>query len=113
MIDGHRADYVDSPAYLYANGRGRLTRFPRAACNGQLIVHKRAGESLELIPVSGCTEFAVTVAGQPVQATALDSEGKSLGPARTVLKDGLVYVTPVAGAFGYQLSAVNYQPSKP
>jgi hypothetical protein len=40
LMDGHRVDYVDSPAYLYADGRGRLTRFAKAACDGPLIVHR-------------------------------------------------------------------------
>ncbi len=103
MVDDHRADYVDSPAYLYANGRGRPTRFARAVCNGQLIAHKQAGGVLELIPLSGCTEFAVSIGGKSALATALDVEGKPLGTAATVLKDGLVYVTPVPGAFRYRL----------
>jgi hypothetical protein len=103
LIDGHRADYVDSPAYLYANGRGRLMRFQRAACNGQLVVHKRAGGSLELVPLAGCTEFGVSWTGKLPQATALDAEGKPRGPATTQLKDGLIYVTPVPKAFSYIL----------
>ncbi len=37
MIDGHRADYVESPAYIYANGRGRVTRFQKATADGQMV----------------------------------------------------------------------------
>ena len=35
IIDGHRADYVDSPAYLFADGRGHFTRFPRPPATGR------------------------------------------------------------------------------
>jgi hypothetical protein len=35
LVDGHRADYVDSPAYLYADPRGRFVRFDKVACDGR------------------------------------------------------------------------------
>ena len=80
---GHRADYVDSPAYLYADGRGRFTRFAKAACDGPLIVHWHAGGSAEVIPVGGCGEFGVALGGKLATAEALDEERHSLGPAAT------------------------------
>ena len=48
LVDGHRADYVDSRAYVYANGRGHLTRFPRATTNGQLVARRRDDHTVEL-----------------------------------------------------------------
>jgi hypothetical protein len=101
MIDGHRADYVDSPAYIYANGRGRLTRFDRAICDGQLIAHKREKGAVELIPVGPCREFGVSLGGPSATAVALDAEGHSLGPAQTRLSRDIVYVAPVPKAFSY------------
>lgn len=101
--EGHRADYVDSPAYVYADGRGRLTRFPQAVCDGQLVVHKRPDGTREVIPVGTCTEFGVALAGKGAAATALDEEGKSIGPAETRFARGLVYVRPVPKAFSYVL----------
>jgi hypothetical protein len=35
--DGHRADYVRSPEYIYADGRGTLTRFPEIATAGAVL----------------------------------------------------------------------------
>jgi len=104
LVEGHRADYVDSPAYVYANGRGRLTRFDRAACDGQLAVHKRPDGTLEAIPVGGCKVIGVSLDGRAATAVALDEEGKALGPAETRLSRGLVYVTPIAKAFSYVLT---------
>ena len=73
LVDGHRADYVDSPAYLYADGRGRFTRFAKAACDGQLIVHKRAEGAMEVIPVGECRE---------VRRVARWADGHGRGPRR-------------------------------
>ncbi|MDD4785719.1 MAG: hypothetical protein PHO07_00985 [Pirellulales bacterium] len=103
LVDGHRADYVDGPAYTYANGRGRFTRFDRAACDGQLIAHRRAGGSVELIPVGCRVGFAVDIGGAAA-AVALDEAGKEIGPADTRFSRGLVHVVPVEGAFSYLLS---------
>ncbi|MCX7428289.1 MAG: hypothetical protein NTW96_22000, partial [Planctomycetia bacterium] len=100
MVDGHRADYVDSPAYLYADGRGTFTRFEKAACDGQMIAHKRADGSFEVIPVE-CTSFGLSLDGHTGTAVALDKDGGTLGPAETRLSRGLVYVTPVEKAFSY------------
>ena len=101
MIDGHRADYVNSPAYVYADGRGQFTRFDRAACDGQLVALKRDKGAMELIPVGECHEFGISLDGQTATATALDVEGKPMGPATTRWSRGLVYITPVPKAFSY------------
>ncbi|GAG12555.1 unnamed protein product, partial [marine sediment metagenome] len=104
LVDRHRVDYVDSPAYVYADGRGRFTRFDKAACDGQLIAHKRPDGSLEVIPVGKVTSFGVSLEGRAATATALDEEGKEIGPAETRLARGMVYVTPIEGAFSYLLT---------
>ena len=104
LVDGQRADYVDSPAYLYADGRGRFTRFEKAASDGAMIAHKREGGALEVIPVGKCKEFGVEVKGGAARAVALDEAGKELGAAETRVSRGLVYVTPKAGAFSYILT---------
>ncbi len=103
-IDGRRADYVDSPAYLYADGRGRFTRFPKAASNGQLVAHKRPDGSFEVIPVGPSAEFGISLEGKTGSAVALDEEGKPVGPATTRWSRGLVYITPVPKAFSYVLT---------
>jgi hypothetical protein len=102
-VDGHRADYVDSPAYLYADGRGRFTRFEIAACDGQIVAHKRADGTREVIPIGRCESFGVGLDGRAASAMALDKERRELGPVGTRLSRGLVYVTPVSNAFSYLL----------
>ena len=103
MVDGHRADYVDSAAYLYADGRGHFTRFEKAASDGQVIAHRRDDGSLEVIPVGECSKFGLSLNGKAATAIALDKEGNRIGPAETRLSRGLVHVTPVAEAFSYEL----------
>ncbi|MFA6564279.1 MAG: hypothetical protein WCV00_20420 [Verrucomicrobiia bacterium] len=100
---GHRADYVDSPAYLYADGRGAFTRFAKAASDGQLIAHKHSDGSMEIIPVGKCASFGVSLGGKAATAVALDKEGKEFGPAETRFSRGLVYVVPQTNAFSYVL----------
>jgi hypothetical protein len=104
LVDGHRADYVDSPAYVYADGRGHFTRFDKAACDGQLIAHKRPDGTVELIPVGKCSAFAVSLDGRAATAIALDKEANEWGPAETRTSRGLVYVTPVPEALSYVLT---------
>ena len=104
LLDGHRVDYVDSPAYLYADGRGRFTRFDRLATDGQVIAHKRDGGVLEVIPVAGCADFGVALGGRTATAVALDVDGEAIGPAETRFSRGLVYIEPVPEAFSYLLT---------
>jgi len=106
-VEGHRADYVDSPAYLYADGRGRFTRFANAAGDGQFVAHKRAGGTLEVIPVNDCQTSGVSLGGRAARAMALDRERREIGTAPTRFSRGLVYVTPTKGAFGYLLTPVD------
>jgi hypothetical protein len=106
IVDGRRADYVDSPAYVYADGRGRFTRFDKAASDGQAIGHKRADGTIEVIPVGKCSSFGIAMEGRTATAVALDEAGGELGPAETRLARGLVYVTPVPKAFSYVLKPV-------
>ena len=106
LMDGHRSDYVDSSAYLYADGRGTFTRFPAAASDGKIIVHgdRRDNGSLEVIPVGKCMSFGVSLGGKPATAAALDKDGGKIGPAETRFSRGLVYVTPQTNAFSYILT---------
>lgn len=98
---GHRADYAVTPAYLYVDGRGRFTRFAKAAGNGQDVCRILPDGQHEVIPFETpeCG-FAVSAA----QAVALDKQRKELGPAEVRWARGLTYVMPVKGAFSYRLS---------
>ncbi len=112
-VDGHRADYVDSPAYIYADGRGQFTRFASAASDGQLIAHKRRDGTLELIPVGKCASFGVALNGRTASAVALDKDGKELGSAETRFSRGVVCVMPLPGAFSYILTPGSKPPRIP
>ena len=103
LVEGHRADYVDSPAYIYADGRGQFTRFGKAACDGQMIAHQHTDGTVEVIPVGKCSSFGVSLKGQSATATALDKQGNQIGPAEVRFSRGLVYVMPAADAFSYLL----------
>ena len=104
MIDGRRADYVDGPTYTYANGRGRFTRFQRAACDGHLIAHWRDDGKAELIPVLCQVGFGIGLGGRDADAVALNEAGETMGPVETRFSRGLVFVEPVEGAFSYLLT---------
>ncbi len=110
LVDGRRADYVDSPAYIYADGRGRFTRFPKAACDGQLIAHKREHGRFEVIPLGACREFAIDLDGRSADVTALDEEGAAIGAAEIRSSRGLVYISPVPKAFSYVVSPREEKP---
>jgi len=103
-VDGHRADYADTPAYVYADGRGTFTRFAKAAGDGQVIALRRDGGQVEVIPGLGGKEFGVSLDGREATARALDKASKDIGPAETRLSRGLVYVTPKPEAFSYLLT---------
>ena len=99
--DGHRADYADASAYLYVDGRGRFTRFEKAASDGIGICRVLPDGRYEVIPYadSDCG-FAVAAA----RAEALDEARHPVGEAHLRRSRGLTYVVPVEGAFSYVLS---------
>ncbi|MCX5677046.1 MAG: hypothetical protein NTX87_18815, partial [Planctomycetota bacterium] len=97
---GHRCDYAATPAYIYVDGRGNPARLEKAASSGQAVCRILSDGRYEVIPYGGAAcGFAV----KATRAKALDKEGKELGPAALRSEGGLVYVTPVPGAFSYML----------
>ena len=103
IVEGHRADYVDSPAYLYANGRGQVTRFPKAVCDGQLVLLPQDDGTFELIPV-GCKVLAGSLDGKTAKVVGLDEESrKELASAEVRFSRGMVHIMPQEGAFSYRL----------
>ncbi|MBM4154207.1 MAG: hypothetical protein FJ221_04175 [Lentisphaerae bacterium] len=99
--DGRRADYAATPAYLYADGRGRFTRFAKAASDGIGICRLLPGGAAEVIPVGGADcGFAFDAAS----AVALDRDNRELGPAALRRSRGLTYAVPVPNAFSYRLA---------
>ncbi len=112
LRDGQRADYVESPAYLYANGRGRLTRFPQATANGQLVALRRDDGTVELLALGDSPVLGVSLDGRAADAVALDAEGQPLGAADTRLSRGIVYVAAVPEAVSYLLTPTQ-APTRP
>jgi hypothetical protein len=100
----HRADYVDSSAYIYVDGRGTFTRFAKAASDEAMIAIKRDDGKIEVIPVGNPKSFAVSLDGKQAAAVALDKARKELGSVETRLSRGLVYVIPREDAFSYLLT---------
>ncbi len=105
----HRSDYVDSPRYLFADARGKLIRFDRLLCDGQLIVLKNADSPWEVIPGiqgdRGSTNFAVRLEeDRDATAVGLDFDGREIGPARTRYSRGFVHIEPLKDAVSYLLT---------
>lgn len=103
LVDGHRADYVDSPDYLYADGRGHLTRFPRAVCDGQMVALFHGPDAIEVIPFDRPTALAVGLDGRSATAVVFDEERQAIAQAETRTSRGLVHVVPASKAFSYLL----------
>ncbi len=104
LVAGHRVDYIDGPDYLYANGRGRLTRFEKATCDGQLVLLRRDDGLLELFPLGKCTVCGVSLGGRTARAMALDEAGQQMAAATVRYSRGLAYITQIPGAVSYLLT---------
>ena len=101
-VQGHRADYAVTPAYLYVDGRGKFVRFDRAAGNGLGICRFLPTDQFEIILYRDAEcGFAINAAS----AVALDKNNQELGPAQLRRSRGLTYVLPVKDAFSYRLTA--------
>jgi hypothetical protein len=99
-VNGHRADYSVSEKYFYVDGRGKFTRFPKAASDGQAICRILNNNEFEIIPVNNADcGFAITANS----TMALDESGKEIGTAQTRSSRGLTYIVPVKGAFSYRV----------
>ena len=127
---GNPIDYVESSAYLYADGRGILTPFDRAdgtpgiVCDGQLAliprsdswknvaeksprvemeaVDVRTATMFEVIP-QNCHTVGVTTQGRDVvSVVAMNEEGEITGSVEyRCTERGLVYLTLQDGAASY------------
>jgi len=103
MKDGRRVDYVESPEYDYADGRGTFTHFDRLSADGALIAHRNEDGTVELIPVECKQWCGVSMDGRDGTATALDQQGDNMGICEVRSARGLVYVLPKPDAFSYLL----------
>ena len=98
--NGSRYDYCISPEYIYLDTQGSQQKVPGAMGTGVGVCRK-----LE----KGCCEIILldkSVMGFAIDgkyAVALDKTGKELGPAKTVKKEGYLFIEPVAKAFSYRV----------
>ncbi|MFW6437834.1 MAG: hypothetical protein ACOCZ7_02365, partial [Armatimonadota bacterium] len=98
---GHRTDYAVTPAYLYIDGRGTMTRKPKAAGDGIGICRILGDGRYEVIPYEEAEcGFAIDAS----EAVALDFDGNEIGPAEVRQSRGMAWVQPVEDAFSYILS---------
>jgi hypothetical protein len=98
--DHHRVDYSVNEKYFYVDGRGKFTRFPKAASDGQAICRILENNEFEIIPIDNADcGFAITADS----VVALDEAGKEMGAAQTRVSRGLTYISPVKGAFSYRV----------
>jgi hypothetical protein len=114
--NGKRTDYVDSPAYLFAevrnNSKGLPYRFDRLLCDQQLIVLKNVDDQGRWEIIVGEPNYETRSTLHAVRldnnadadAVALDFERKIIGNAETRYSRGMVHVMPVDGAFSYLLT---------
>ena len=67
--DGRRIGFVDSPAYLFADGGGKLRDFGPIATDGAVVVLRDDPQRLRLIPLADATTVSLDIApGARVQA---------------------------------------------
>ena len=97
--DGGKADYAVSQDYIYIDGRGRMTVRERARSDGPAVC-RILKDGYEIIPF-GNAKAAFSINGG--DATALDKNGRAIGPAE-VRRNGRWYsVRPVPGAVSYKI----------
>ena len=104
--DGRRFSYCESPVYIYFDSRAGSQTCAKARGEGAAVCRllkegdygKDSGARYEFIFLPGASVgFRVPL----TEATALDFDGHSLGPARITQRDGFTYIDPVPGAFSY------------
>ena len=98
--NGFRCDYVESPEYLFLDGRDHFQRMPKADGAGSAVCRSDDAEHWEIIYFDGA-QNGFAVEGGNARAIAYD--GTDLGPATAVRCRGMLYVLPVEGAFSYKL----------
>ncbi|MGC8668121.1 MAG: hypothetical protein ACP5VE_08415 [Chthonomonadales bacterium] len=108
LVDGHRADYVTSDAYVYLDGRGRWFSATEAASSGALAIRKTGPQSLEVIHITGEDRFVVRrpygVTGSLVKCTVYDAAGKKLASPVVYDAGSSSWITPVPGGVRYVLT---------
>ena len=107
LVNGRKADYLRSDAYIYLDGRGESLHALEASSEGALAIRRAAQHRLQVIRISGKETFRVNrpygVRGALVSCRAFDVEGKET--AKPTVRDSgqATWIEPVAGAIRYEL----------
>lgn len=111
LRSGKRVDFVDAPAYLFADGRGFMTDFGTVRTAQALIVRKVDAVTVEVIPVGDSTQVALCPErlGLPstsgLRVVVLDRAGGRLAERSATPQDGWLQLESVEGAFSFRIRA--------
>ncbi|MDW8105316.1 MAG: hypothetical protein RMK92_09930, partial [Armatimonadota bacterium] len=107
LVEGRKADYLRSDAYIYQDGRGETFATPEATSDGGLAIRRPAPNRLQVIRISGKERFRIArpfgVQGALVSCKAYDVEGNELSLPTTADSGRETWIEPVAGAVRYEL----------
>ena len=110
ILEDHRADFVDGPDYIYADGRGIETDFGVIRTAGATIVRKVKPGEIEAIPV----EEGAAIALRPdrlawpgkneFRVAALDFEGTEIWSKSLPLADGWLRLKGEGNIFSFRVT---------
>lgn len=102
VINGRRIGFVDSPAYLFADGGGKWEDFGPIASDGAVALVRDEPEGLRLIPLADVTAVSVDLpAGSRLDA--YDRQDRLIGPAATEPDGARMKVTVADGVDYYRV----------
>jgi hypothetical protein len=102
LVDGKRADIVESPEYDYLDGRGTLTQGRSLTTAGAAVLKRARTGRAEIIDIEGNEEIAFKPGGSVTgNLTAYDADAKPLGRVALVRKGGWLTFKPVEGGRRY------------
>ncbi|MCC6730276.1 MAG: hypothetical protein IT208_13140 [Chthonomonadales bacterium] len=107
LVDGRKADYLRSAAYIYLDGRGAWLSTPEAAFSGSLAIEPAGPGRVRVTRISGEGPFVVRrpygARGTVVRCEVRNVEGKRLADAALRESGAETWVEPVAGGLTYLL----------
>lgn len=108
LSGARRVDYLQSPDYIYLDGRGRMFDTPEAASDGALAIRPLGKNQLKIIHISGSALFVIRrpykMRGACIRCEAFDVDGKPLPPPDWQDAGGETQLTPTAKALTYILT---------
>lgn len=99
---GTRADYCESPKYIFLRSRGRSEAVRAKARTAGTALCRVIDGGWEIVSL-GNRPCAFRIPGG--KAVALDFDGKEIGPAEASVVDGWYSAKPVEGAFSYKVAS--------